>query len=153
MDVLENPPRSSLDKPLPEIRAPLADDMSNLAIEDAASVDQQVRNALTDPRIFETIPAVIAMIVFLNPGLLAVFRPRQTARRRGLFIPRRSHRISAPTRSNSRVKDNTTSSFSEHNISSPPNLPLSPPQIYGPCGSSAQNPFVFSSPRVSRRWN
>ena len=48
------------DKPLPEIiPRPLTDSLSNLtAVRDGETVEMEPRKALTDPRIFETIPAV-----------------------------------------------------------------------------------------------
>ena len=54
------------DKPLPEIiQQPLTDSLSNLtAVRDGETVEMETRKALTDPRIFETIPAVPPLLNF-----------------------------------------------------------------------------------------
>jgi len=57
-DDLDHPLPSLPDKPLPDITEAVSKDIEQLSIEDSDIIDQETRKALTDPQIFETIPAV-----------------------------------------------------------------------------------------------
>jgi hypothetical protein len=65
-DDLEKPLPSMADKPLPDIRENITEDLSRLSIQDTPSIDQETRKALTDPRIFETVPAVLPLLIPLT---------------------------------------------------------------------------------------
>jgi hypothetical protein len=65
-DDLEKPFPSMADKPLPEIKESITDDLSRLSIQETPSIDQETRKALTDPRIFETVPAVPPFVIPLT---------------------------------------------------------------------------------------
>ena len=64
-DDLEQPVVSSSNKPLPPIKETLADEFSQLNLQETPSIDRLTREALTDPLIFETVPAVTPT---LNPN-------------------------------------------------------------------------------------
>jgi hypothetical protein len=134
------------DKPLPEINENITNDLSRLSIQDTPSIDQETRKALTDPRIFESVPAVLPSSS-INIGILPILCPRKTTNKPHLSIPRRTPRTPLNILI-IRVKDNTTSSFFEHNIFSPPIHPY-PSLNYGHYGSFEQNHSVFYSLHVS----
>jgi hypothetical protein len=55
---MDKPLPSTADKPLPNIKEPIPD-LSRLSLQETPSIDQETRKALTDPRLFETVPAVL----------------------------------------------------------------------------------------------
>jgi hypothetical protein len=57
-DDLEQSVASSSNKPLPAIKETLTDEFSKLNLQETPLIDNVTREALTDPLIFETVPAV-----------------------------------------------------------------------------------------------
>ena len=153
---LEKPLPSTSDKPLPAITESVTDDLTQLNLHDPGSIDQELRTALTDPRIFETVPAVLSPSCLISDsGVLSFLRTGQTTRRPRIPLPRRTPRRH-PRRHTiliSRVKDNTISSSSAHNTSSQPAQQPSQSQNYGRYGFSAQNHYEHFLLPVSLHWN
>lgn len=68
--------------------------MSTLNIQDSPSIEEQTRKALTDPRIFEAIPAVPkSQYDKLIQGILTVLRPGQATRQPRHPLARTTSRI------------------------------------------------------------
>lgn len=63
---IEQPVASSSNKPLPAIKETLTDGFSKLKLQETPSIDQATREALTDPLIFETVPAVSPLRIAVN---------------------------------------------------------------------------------------
>ena len=65
-DAPEQAVASSSNKPLPAIKETLINDFSQLNLQETHSVDQATREALTDPLVFETVPAVSPLRIAVN---------------------------------------------------------------------------------------
>ena len=76
IDDLEQPVPSSSDKRGTAIRES-AEQFTNLNLQGKSSIDQATRQALTDPLVFETVPAVHTLRIALTLGILFILRPWQ----------------------------------------------------------------------------
>ena len=79
------------DKPLPEISETIVD-VSRLSLQQSPTIDQETRRALTNPRIFETVPAVVPSFILIV-GVLLVLCSGKTTRRSREPFHHRSPRI------------------------------------------------------------
>lgn len=123
----------------------LSEDFATLGLQD----DIQIRRALTDPRIFETVPAVYLFSVRgdLTSGILIILCPRKATSRSRFVIALRTYRIPLENRTDKkRIEDSTTFLVYAHSTFSL----MTPHCQYPTCGrygSCVLNHFVCCSPQ------